>query len=42
MAVNDVLRDISIRYLDQDVDDSNKKLCEKCLKMKDDIKVILN
>jgi hypothetical protein len=42
MVTDDILRDISSRYLDQNISDKNKSLCEKCSKMKDDIIVILN
>ena len=42
MASDDVLLNISTRYLDQNNGENDVNSCEKCFKMKDDLKVILN
>jgi hypothetical protein len=42
MASDDVLLNISARYLDQNKGENDVNSCEKCFKMKDDLKVILN
>jgi hypothetical protein len=42
IALDDVLLNISTRYLDQNIGENDVNLCEKCSKMKDDLKVIFN
>jgi hypothetical protein len=42
MAFDEALHDICSRFLNQNFDESDKNMCEKCFKMKDHLEVFIN